>query len=310
MAKLAEAVDWIVCFYCIHFWRILQTVKGQLPVLFFSVILVAGFYTVLEILVKLGQSVTNITPHGFLDRWRDLLDQTFTDVDSGLDWVTQHGSILFVLLLIELTLLHKHWGEYFERSQERARLKILGALHTERSKLASALSLAASPQQGDALLLQYRNNCFLSFRTLFEQKGIKNVRVAILEIDPPSGALVVTYKGSGLIVPAGFKLLPPRGAGGRTFASQKMICVPLTRWKHGIEVDPVGAGGKEKLNVIVDVYEPGGSAFKSILCAPILNPVPLANPVGVLCLTSAKRDAFPPNRFYLAELAALFLGPV
>jgi hypothetical protein len=309
LAKVRSALHLIRCYILIYLWKFRFWLKSLVPATILGIFTIAGFFTILELTLKIFEFVERHGGARFLPVSPENLEKLLNGCEYALRVFFENPWVLVLLLLVEALILYHHFHEFHHRRHHRETLTTLGELLGPLNDLAAFLSSSQVPADKNEARLNFMTVVFnTAFSKILAIWGIKHANICIMEHDTAAGLLTVAYENSGgKDFQVGFTLKPDEGAAGKAFTMNQQIYVPNIKYEHGVAVLPA------KLEIVTSVYKEGKHPFKSIFCVPISTSASIAKKtasktVGVLNLSCKGTSAFSDPNFVIAKLGGTILG--
>lgn len=325
LRAMGNGAHYIWCFFLIYFWKARFYVRAYIPPTMTLTFLIAGFFTSIEVLLNIVAwfHKAGFAPH--LTSHAAMLITAF--LSATTDYLHEFYSnpyLLVFLLACETLIALHHLQEHKHRGREEKMMERLLDLFGPLNDVCVYLNLADKTISDDIAREERKRgaiNVFLkyfggTFREIFEERGLKDVNVCVMEQDPGTGDLRVKFESSeGKDFKPGFSLGGGKGAAGLALNKNKTIYVPNVRYEHAVIVT------QHVTDVQPRVYEPSDNPFKSMICTPLLissvENLAAADKTkykditskvgGVLNLSSRRKSAFTEFDFVVARLGATVL---
>jgi hypothetical protein len=296
IAKVTEALQFAWCFLLIYFWLLRFYLRRVTFLIVLVVFICSGVWTALE----LSSRLLSTTMHWVRIGWLREIG------DSVVGWEGfRHPAVLAALLVIEVGIVANHRREIGQLGREKGTLLQMG-------RLLGPLKLANLPT--NPLIRAQRRSAFLAFFSqamadLFHTKGIFGMHVSIMEPDAADmNKLKIVFASNPSQIDMSYYLDAGCGGAGMALQCRSLFYFPNVGYKHGIQIIDMG-NGNQKLEVLPNVYKPGGGKdgrdFRSIICVPLTDSLGVGR--GVLNLSAWKPDAYSHSDFDRALLAGKVL---
>jgi hypothetical protein len=286
LSQIAGLLWTVWCFVFIIRWKLRFLLRNFLVQTTLGVLLVTGFYLVIELGVAFLRHV-GIAP------W---------------DWGNGHRLILFselpapplsieVVLLVLAFLIARHRWHEWKISRRQSKLPpALQKLLVEFDEFRKV-----SPKPDPAKKKAFLEVVLKRFKGVLDVGSKKGMVISLMEI--PSGGdgkLTITFvHPAGSPIDADLKLAVGQGGAGKAYEKKVSIYIPSVRHVVGINVATKRSEGVR--------YEPSQNKdpFRSILSVPV---VASDEVIAVVTFSARKRSAFYPEDFEIASLAATLVS--
>ncbi|HXC96564.1 MAG TPA: hypothetical protein VNU92_12750 [Edaphobacter sp.] len=308
LAKVRSVLHLIRCYILIYLWKFRFQLKALVPAAIFVIFTIAGFFTILELTLKIFEFIERNGGSRFLPFSPESLQMVLDGCEYVLRFFFENPWVLILLLLVEALIFYHHIHEFHHRRHHRTTLTILGELLGPLNELTAFLSASTVPVDMDQARINFMGKFNTAFSTILALWGVKHANICLMEHKAATNLLTVVYENSGgKDFQVGFTLDPTEGAAGKAFTLNQLIYVPNIKYEHGVAVLPA------KLDVLTSVYKEGNHPFKSIFCVPINTSASTAKKtasktVGVLNLSCQGTSAFSDPNFVIAKLGGTVLG--
>lgn len=273
LGAMQEGLHFFWCHLLIYFWKGRFYLRKFVPWVVFGIFVFAGISAVAEGVGKLaGWAAQFRVTQGVASPTAATIARILAKVRDWLGALYERPTLLLILLVCEILIIWHHVREHRHRDRERKTVDNILDLFHPLNKVCVYLNLADKATIDEEARRTAKTEAVETFlkhfskkvREIFEERGVKDLNVCVMLVEPKTGDLVADFESSGgRDFRKGYRLVKGKGAAGRSVEKNQTIYVPNVKYEHAVSVtDHVN-------KVLSNVYSKGGSHFESMICTPI-----------------------------------------